>query len=54
VDQLVDLRFGRGDYARVIVAGIDYGYSGKAVEVLAAVFIPDMDAARVIDDYRRN
>ena len=41
VDDLVHLRLGGGDHARVAVPGVDDGDAGEAVDVLRAVLVPD-------------
>src|SRR5438309_1699365 len=38
----------------MVVAGVDHGNSGKTIEVLAAVFVPDFCAAGVIYHDRRH
>src|SRR3954447_23762126 len=54
MDEFFHLRLGGGNYARMVMTGVDDGDPGKTVEVLAAIFVPHFDAAGVIDDDRRN
>jgi len=52
VYQLVDLRLGSRNHSRIVMAGVDVGDSGEAVQVFAPIFIPDFGAAGAVNDDR--
>ena len=54
MNQLVHLRFGRGDHLRIAVARIDDRNSRKAIEIFPAVYIRDRRSAAPIDNDRGN
>ena len=52
MDELLHLLPGRGEDARMIVAGIDHGDTGEAIEIIAAI-VGGQRAAAGTDDHNR-